>query len=147
MSRSRAIQRPEQAIQRAVFDHIRQRGVPGLVAWHTPNGAAYGGKRNRKGIAIQGSIMAGLGVRAGVADVICVHRGKIYAMELKAPGGRASEAQLKFLSDIDAAGAFTAMPGDLDAALATLEAWGLLRGSSVKSILKRTAETAEKVPA
>lgn len=145
MSRSRAIRRPEQAIQRAVFEHIRQRGVPGLVAWHTPNGAAYGGKRNRKGIAIQGSIMAGLGVRAGVSDVICVHRGKIYAMELKAPGGRATEAQMKFLSDIDAAGAYTAMPASLDAALATLEAWGLLRGSSVKNILQQTAENAEAI--
>ena len=134
-SRSRAIRRPEQAIQRAVFEHIKQRGVPGLVAWHTPNGAAYGGKRSKKGVAIQGSIMAGLGVRAGVSDVICVHRGKIFAMELKAPGGRATEAQLKFLSDIDAAGAFTAMPDSLDAALATLESWGLLRGSSVKTIL------------
>jgi hypothetical protein len=139
-SRSRAIRRPEQAIQKAVFQHIRQRGVPGLVAWHTPNGAFYGGKRSGKGVAIQGSIMAGLGVRAGVSDVILVLKGKIYAMELKAPGGRASEAQMKFLADIDAAGAYTAMPASLDAALATLETWGLLRGSSVKNIMQRTAE-------
>jgi hypothetical protein len=33
-----AMQRPEQAIQKALFSHIRRRGVPGLVAWHTPNG-------------------------------------------------------------------------------------------------------------
>jgi len=131
--------RPEQEIQRAVFQHIRQRGVPGLVAWHTPNG----GKRK----PIEAAIFKSIGVRAGVSDVILVHKGKIYALELKAPGGRATEAQMQFLSDIDAAGAFTAMPASLDAALATLEAWGLLRGSSVNSILQRTAATAEKVDA
>lgn len=136
-SRSRTIRRPEQAIQKAVFEHIRQRGMPGLVAWHTPNGG------HRK--PIEAAILKSMGVRAGVSDVICVHKGKIYAMELKAPGGRATEAQLKFLSDIDAAGAFTAMPASLDAALATLEAWGLLRGSTVNGILQRTANTAEKV--
>ena len=30
MSRSRAVRRPEDAIQRAVFQHIRVRGVPGI---------------------------------------------------------------------------------------------------------------------
>jgi hypothetical protein len=30
-------------MQRAVFDHIRMRGSPGLIVWHTPNG----GKRCR----------------------------------------------------------------------------------------------------
>jgi hypothetical protein len=46
---------------------------------------------------------------------------------VKAEGGRATEAQMAFLAEIDAAGAFTAMPTGLDAALATLESWGLLR--------------------
>jgi hypothetical protein len=129
MSRSRAIRRPEQAIQKAVVEHLKVRGVRGLVFWHTPQGVMYGGKRSRKGVNIQGSIMAGMGVRAGVSDLILVHEGKIFAMELKAPGGRATEAQMAFQSDIDAAGAFTAMPEGIDAALQTLEAWGLLRPS------------------
>lgn len=126
----RSIKRPEQDIQRAVVQHLRQRGMPGLVWWHTPNGAAYGGKRNRKGVAIQGAIMSGLGVRAGVSDIIAVHAGKVFALELKAPGGRATEAQMQFISDIDRAGAFTALVEGLDAAVATLEAWGLLRGKA-----------------
>lgn len=112
--------RPEDAIQKAVFQHIRARGVPGLVAWHTPNG----GKRK----PIEAAIFKGLGVRAGVADIIAVHQGRIYALELKAEGGRPSESQLEFLGDIERAGAFTAMPTGLDAALSTLEAWGLLKG-------------------
>jgi hypothetical protein len=31
-------QRPEDLIQKTVFQHIKQRGVEGLVALHVPNG-------------------------------------------------------------------------------------------------------------
>lgn len=120
MSRARTVRRPEDAIQRAVFQHIRARGVPGLVAWHTPNG----GKRK----PIEAAIFKGMGVRSGVSDIIAVHQGKIFALELKAEGGRPTETQLAFLSDMERAGAYTAIPTGLNAALATLEAWGLLKG-------------------
>lgn len=110
---------PESQIQRAVVQHLHARGVPGLVFFHVPNGGSRG--------PIEGAIFKGMGVRAGVSDLILVHAGKIFALELKAPGGRASEAQMAFQSDIDRAGAFTAMPTGLDAALATLEAWGLIK--------------------
>lgn len=122
--------RPEQDLQRALFQHIRQRGVPGLVAWHTPNGAYLGGKRSRKGVAIAGSIMKGLGVLPGVSDIIAVYDGKVFALELKAPGGRATEAQLEFISNMERAGAFTCVAEGLDRALKTLEMWGLLRGEA-----------------
>ena len=112
--------RPEDQIQRAVFQHIRARGVPGLVAWHTPNG----GQRK----PIEAAILKGLGVRAGVADILAVYGGKIFALELKTEDGRPTKAQIEFLSDIERAGAFAAMPRGLDAAIATLEAWGLLIG-------------------
>lgn len=115
------MKRPEQEIHKAVVQHLRARGVPGLVFWHTPNG----GKRS----PVEAAIFKAMGVRAGVSDLILVRMGKVYALELKTEQGRASEAQMEFLSDIDRAGAFTAMPAGLDAALATLEAWGLLRGS------------------
>lgn len=122
MARTRRQSRPEDTIQRAVFQHLRARGAPGMVVWHTPNG----GKRK----PIEAAIFKGLGVRAGVADIIAVHQGKIFALELKAEGGRATESQLEFIAAIDRAGAFTALVEGLDAALATLEAWGLLRGSA-----------------
>lgn len=115
-------QSPEAQIHRAVVQHLRARGVHGMVFFHVPNGG------HRK--PIEAAIFKSMGVRSGVSDLILVHASKIYALELKAEGGRASEAQLAFLSEIDAAGAFTAMPSGLDAALATLESWGLLRGSS-----------------
>ena len=121
---------PEATIHRTVVQHLRMRGVSGLVFFHVPNGSLLGGKRNRKGVPIQASIFNALGVRAGVSDLILLHAEKFYCLELKAPGGRPTEHQLKFISDADRAGAFTAMPEGLDAALATLEAWGLLRGQA-----------------
>ena len=104
------------------------RGVPGVVWWHTPNGAQLGGKRNRKGTAIQGARLKGLGVRPGVSDIIAVHEGKIFALELKAPGGRPTESQLEFVAEMSKAGAFTCIAEGIDEAIKTLETWGLLRG-------------------
>jgi hypothetical protein len=51
----------EQDIQRAVFQHIAQRGVPGLFAFHPANG----GYRR----PVEAKILQGQGVRAGVPDV------------------------------------------------------------------------------
>lgn len=119
-SRSRTVRRPEDAIQRAVVQHLRARGMPGLVFFHVPNG----GKRK----PIEAAIFQSMGVRAGVADLILFHSGKSFALELKADNGRPTVEQLAFLAEIERAGAFTAMPRGLDAAIATLEAWGLLKG-------------------
>lgn len=113
----------ENAIQRAVFDHLRTRGAPGVFAFHPKNGGIHQRGRRR-------GINAGLGVVSGVPDVIAVHDGRIYALELKAENGRASEEQLEAISRLDQAGAFTAIAYGLDRALACLEAWGLLRGKA-----------------
>lgn len=122
MGASRTIARrsPEQAVQRAVILHLETRGVPGLVFLHVPNG----GYRR----PAEARIFSGLGVRAGASDLLLWHDGKSYALELKADGGRATEAQLRFLSDMAEAGAFTCVAEGLDRALKVLEAWGLLRG-------------------
>lgn len=69
-----------------------------------------------------------MGVRAGVSDLCLFHQGKFFALELKAEGGRATDAQLEFVADIEREGGFTAVVDGLDRALATLETWGLLRG-------------------
>jgi len=123
------MQRPEQLIHRAVVGHLRMRGMPGIVFWHTPMGMFAGGTR-RKGASIQGAIMKSLGARAGVSDLIIVHQGKIFALELKAEGGRATEHQMAFIADIERAGAFTCIATGVDQAVGALEAWGLLKGST-----------------
>jgi hypothetical protein len=89
--------------------------------WHTPNG----GYRSK----YEAVTFKAMGVKAGVSDLILFHTGKLYCLEIKAKGGRASDEQLAFISDVDRAGAYTALATGLDACLATLEAWGLLKGT------------------
>src|SRR5262245_14332154 len=111
---------PEAAIQRAVFQHLRARGTPGVFAFHPANGGY------RK--PVEAAILKSLGVVAGVPDVIAVHNGRVFALELKAEGGRTTETQLATIAALEAAGAFTAVAEGVDRALAVLERWGLLRG-------------------
>ena len=112
--------RPEAAIQKAVFAHLRTRAAPGVFAFHPANGGY------RK--PVEAKILQGLGVRAGVPDVIVIHQGRCYAMEIKAPGGRATPKQLEAIAAMEAAGAYCCIAEGLDRALAVLEGWQLLKG-------------------
>jgi len=112
--------RPEQQIQRCVFQHLRARGAPGVFAFHPANG----GFRT----PVEGAILKGLGVVPGTPDVIAIHQGRVYGLELKAEGGRTTEAQLAALAAMEVAGAYTAVAEGIDAALACLEQWGILVG-------------------
>lgn len=118
MRRSRA--RPEDQIQRAIFQHFKARKAPGTFAFHVPNG----GKRK----PIEAAIMKGLGVTAGVPDVIAIRGGHAFGLELKADGGKPTEKQVAVMAEMQAAGATVALAAGLDAALGQLEAWGLLVG-------------------
>jgi hypothetical protein len=112
----------EQAIQRAVFQHLRTRAAPGVFAFHPANG----GYRR----PIEAEILHGLGVRAGVPDVIAIKDGHTHALELKAEGGRLSVAQERALIELREAGALATHTHGLDQALRVLEGWGILRGAA-----------------
>jgi hypothetical protein len=112
--------RPEQAVQAAIFQHLAWRSAPGVYAFHPPNG----GVRS----PIEGAILKGLGVRAGVPDVVAVKDGRAYALEIKRPGGRLTAAQNAAHAGLRAAGAEVAVAYGIDAAIAVCEGWGLLRG-------------------
>jgi hypothetical protein len=83
-----SIRRPEQTIQRAVFEHLAVRRAPGTFAFHVPNG----GWRSRA----EAAILKGLGVVAGVPDVILVCDGRVYALELKALWHRTSSRRTSY---------------------------------------------------
>jgi hypothetical protein len=99
----------EQYIQRAVFDHIRWRRMPGVFAFRVPNA----GKRN----SVEAGILKGLSTRAGLPDVFAVHQGRCYAIELKTESGRFSRLQRNAIAASERAGALTAVCRGLDAAL------------------------------
>jgi hypothetical protein len=118
--------RPEQQIHKTVVAHLRQRGAPGLVFWHTPNGV----RGNRRKDHVQGAIAKGMGARAGVCDLILLHESNVYGLELKAEGGRTTAAQDEFMADFRDAGGYAMAVEGLDRALKVLEQWGLLRGTA-----------------
>jgi hypothetical protein len=71
-------QQPEAAIQRAVVQHYKLRAAPGTFMFAVPNG----GYRR----PIEAAIMKATGVIAGVPDTIWINHGRVYGLELKAPG-------------------------------------------------------------
>jgi VRR-NUC domain len=82
-----------------------------------------GGWRSKR----EGAILKSMGARAGVPDVLIVKNGHLYALELKAPGGRVSNTQSETMLALSTAGATVAVAVGLDQALAQLEEWQLLK--------------------
>jgi hypothetical protein len=122
---------PEREIQIALLEHLRLRGAKGLIVWHCPNGAFLGGKRH-----VQAAVLKKMGMRPGVGDLLFLkppppehpHEGaRFFSLEIKAHGNTSTEAQIKWRSDVNRCGGFAAEVVGLDAALACLQAWGLLR--------------------
>jgi VRR-NUC domain len=83
-------QRPEAAIHAAVCDHLRLRAKPDVLWLHPANG----GTRDIR----EAARFKRMGVLAGASDLLLWHRGNSFALELKSPGGRLSDAQLEFLA-------------------------------------------------
>jgi hypothetical protein len=113
---------PEGQIHRALCDHLRLRAKPDVLWLHVPNGE----RRD----AVTGAKLKRMGVLAGASDFLLWHQGNSFALELKAPGGRPTEAQLNFLARFNDAGGHSAVAEGIDRALAVLASWGLLRGQA-----------------
>ena len=127
---------PETAIHCTVVQHLNARGMPGVMWWHTPNG----GYRNKS----EAMLLKAMGVKAGVPDFLLFSAGRLHGLEIKAQGGRASPEQLAFIAELDRAGAYTALVTGLDACLATLESWGLLKPNLTMRDIARNVELARQ---
>jgi hypothetical protein len=102
-----------------VIEHLRLRAKPDVLWLHPANG----GRRDK----ITGAKLKRMGVLAGAADLLIWHRSISFALELKAPGRRLSEAQLAFMAAFNDAGGHTAWADTIDGALNVLTALELLR--------------------
>lgn len=67
-----------------------------------------------------------MGVKAGIPDLMLIHAGKVYGLEIKTRKGRTSKDQDAMLAAIVAAGGHAAVAHGIDAALDRLATWGLL---------------------
>ena len=115
---------PERQIHAAVVQHLRLRGVEGLVFLHPNNNV----RRKGKAGIIQGALGKAMGVLAGASDLLLFHSGQFFALELKSDKGRISPEQDEFLAAVRNAGGMAWCAKGLDEALITLRHWGLLKG-------------------
>jgi hypothetical protein len=83
--------------------------MPGVVAWHTPNGGSRHGAEAKR--------LKEMGVLAGIPDYFMLW-GRLYGLEFKEPGGegRLSDAQLALHPQLTAAGAIVETVDNLAAA-------------------------------
>jgi hypothetical protein len=114
-----AVRRSEQQTQRAVIEHLAWRARPNVFAFHYP----AGGWRTRA----EAGILKAIGTVAGIPDIVCIYRGAVFALELKTERGTLTEVQRATHERLRAAGVTVATAFGLDAALAQLEEWDLLR--------------------
>jgi hypothetical protein len=111
--------RPEQAIQKAIVQHLRQRGAPGLVFLHPANGGY------RK--PAEAAILHGLGVRADASDLLLWHDNRSFAAFFMSAKNCNCASVVRPPSTFNSS-AFAGVAVGLDDALTVLEGWQLLRG-------------------
>lgn len=111
---------PEQKIHQAVVQHLEARRHSGVVFLHIPNG----GYRR----PVDAAILKSLGTLRGAPDLMLFYRGRSYALELKAEGGKLHPHQESVLIALRDAGVEATHTHGLDQAIHKLEAWGLLKG-------------------
>lgn len=102
----------EHDIQRAVCIHLDAHAAPGVVYWHTPNGGARDGR--------EGMRFKQIGVKAGIPDLLFLHQGRLFGLELKSEGETPTQVQLDMCDRLRSAG--LAAWGMCDN-LATAKAW------------------------
>lgn len=87
----------EEAIHLDLVEALRNWAKPNCLWFHCPNG-------ERRDV-ITGAKLKRMGVRAGAADLMFVHRGRVLFIELKDHKGKQSASQVAFQSIAESAGA------------------------------------------
>src|SRR5215831_7079509 len=129
ISARRQRRQPERALQSALVQHLNLRARDGVLYFAVPNG---GWRNIHEAVNLKRT-----GVLPGVSDLLlfrpgtCPHCGSArlegFALELKVPGGRPTEAQLAFMARLADAGGHTCIAEGIDEALGALEAWQIIR--------------------
>lgn len=109
----------EESLHRAVVELLQASARPGVEWSHFPAGEYRP--------AVTGGRLKALGTKPGWPDIILVKDGHLYGLELKTEDGRLSPAQVAAHEALAAAGATVAVAHGLDAAIAILRNWGLIR--------------------
>ena len=106
-------------IHKMVAAHLNQWKYDDVYWWHTPNGE----KRD----PVTAAKLKQMGVMPGIHDILAIHRGRIFSLELKRSGEKPKDDQLLFAQMIMSISGSYAYADNFDAAVWQLEQWGLLR--------------------
>ena len=109
----------EEMIHRAVVELLQASARPGVAWTHMPAGEL-------RAPATAGKLK-GLGTKPGWPDLQLIRDGRFYGLELKREGGKVSPAQIGAHQELRAAGATIAVAYGLDAAIAVLRQWEMVR--------------------
>jgi|ETNvirnome_2_130_1030620.scaffolds.fasta_scaffold00094_32 hypothetical protein len=107
----------EQDLHEAVAEYL-DRGLTDATFWFHP---ANGEKRPRATAAK----LKRMGVKAGVPDIVILHGGKVFCIELKAPGKTFSTVQDGACAAIERAGGVVELARCLEHVQGFLRAWGI----------------------
>lgn len=112
---------PEQEIQINFMAYIAQSGVDGLFVFHVPNGQNVG--------PFVGTKLQRMGLVAGMPDLMLIHKGHIFGLEIKndKPRGKLSTAQHLTMAALREAGVECAVAYGIQDCIDQLDAWRLTK--------------------
>ncbi|WP_019956244.1 nuclease [Yoonia vestfoldensis] len=107
---------PEADAQRAIVQALRFALHRDAIVHHCANEVTEAGSRGQ----IRQSILVGMGVHAGFADLIVISGGRVLFLEVKSQTGRLRKSQEVFRDTVCAQGFGWALVRSVDDALGTL---------------------------
>ena len=107
---------PEADAQRAIVQALRFALPRDAIVHHCANEVTEAGSRGQ----IRQSILVGMGVHAGFADLIVISGGRVLFLEVKSPSGRLRKSQEVFRDTACAQGFGWALVRSVDDALGAL---------------------------
>ena len=107
---------PEADTQRAIVQALRVALPRDAIIHHCANEVTEAGSRGQ----IRQSILVGMGVHAGFADLIVISGGRVLFLEVKSQTGRLRKSQEVFRDTVCAQGFGWALVRSVDDALGTL---------------------------
>lgn len=107
---------PERDFQIKLVRDLRKILPPDVFLTHFPSGG---------GGAMRGKFLKVMGLVPGVGDLLLIHKGLAYFLELKSATGTISDIQLHTALALDEAGAPTRVVRSLDDAMDALAEWNI----------------------
>jgi hypothetical protein len=111
---------PEADAQRAIVQALRVALPRDAIVHHCANEVTEPGSRGQ----VRQSVLVGMGVHTGFADLIVISGGRVLFLEVKSPTGRLRKSQEVFRDTVCAQGFSWALVRSVDDALGALSGHG-----------------------